>query len=613
VALAAGVTDSAGPDDTRPLDRTQPLRLPPPPDVEPPDPEPRWSDEPAPADDLATSTPSEPSTGETAEAGETVESAAEPAPPIDLAGTVQLQRIASSQRSTEELMTTPMDEWQSTIARGPVDRWLDEEDELAAAAGSDGIDPITSPIAITAPVPITQAEAGPARQAKATVGRRFWAVLMAITVLGFGVRMTYIQTTKQDKESCNQFAWVPENICGDAYVYHAGANLLADGKGFISPPNYAFGGELRPSADHPPTYIVYLAAWSAVGLDTVWWHQFATALFGVLGVFLAGILGRAIAEWVTDHARGTPPPPTFADWSGWLAALLIAIAPSMFMNDANVMSETSAYTLTIAMVWVALRWWNHPTWQRAAVFGVVAGICAQTRAELVIYAPIFAFIALVTARHRWKQIFGTAVVAGLTLLAVLAPWTVRNLTTFRYPVTMSTGLGITLTYTNCDQTYSGDLLGYWYLPCIQAVDLTGSADQSEDERRLREHGLDYVRANTDRLPAVVSARLGRQWGLYRVDQMTAFDTFDARERPLSRLTWGFYYPSMILSVVALVVLRRHRLPISAFLIVPAIITLIAAITYGSTRFRTPSDALALVLAAFTIAWLNTTRRPVPTS
>jgi hypothetical protein len=96
------------------------------------------------------------------------------------------------------------------------------------------------------------------------------------------------------------------------------------------------------------------------------------------------------------------------------------------------------------------------------------------------------------------------------------------------------------------------------------------------------------------------ARLGRQWGLYKPDQMTALDTFDARERTLSRIGWLFYYPSMALAAVGLVRLRRARVPLSTLLVVPIIITLAAAMTYGSTRFRVPSDALALVLTAVAI-------------
>jgi hypothetical protein len=441
---------------------------------------------------------------------------------------------------------------------------------------------------------------------------RFVAVLLAIAAGALVIRVGYIAAFKQDLESCHLYEWVPENLCGDAYVYHEGANLLVDGKGFISPPNYAFGGELRPSADHPPTYVLYLAAWSLLGARSVLWHQLASALLGTAGVVLTGLLGRHLGRRIhgVEHVRlGTVRrPSSAADRTGWLAAALVAVAPLIWVNDALVMSETAAFTATIAMVWCALRWWEQPTWQRAVWFGATAGICAQARAELVLYAPAVAGVALIAAlitsaarrTGRAKPVCVSSLVVGAVMAAVMAPWMIRNLTTFKYPVTLSTGLGITLTYTNCDAVYYGDTIGYWSLPCIYDVDLEGTVDQSDDERRLREHGLNYLKANKDRLPVVMAARLGRQWGFYKVDQMSALDTFDARERNLSRAGWLFYYPSMIGAAVGLWRLRSARVPLCTFVIVPIIITLAAAMTYGSTRFRVPSDALALVLSAVAI-------------
>ena len=68
-------------------------------------------------------------------------------------------------------------------------------------------------------------------------------------------------------------------VVGDAYYYHAGANLLADGKGYLDPYGYAQHHEL-PGAAHPPLYLTYLAVASVVGARSVLSHQMWTVLLG---------------------------------------------------------------------------------------------------------------------------------------------------------------------------------------------------------------------------------------------------------------------------------------------------------------------------------------------
>ena len=130
---------------------------------------------------------------------------------------------------------------------------------------------------------------------------RFATGLLLLTVLGFGVRLVFIYTA------------APEKLGGDAIYYHEGANLLADGKGYIEPFRYLFGGKetvtlpsgevrevitpvghVEPTAGHPPVYVTYLGAVSLLGFDSVRDHQVASAVLGAATIVLAGLLGRAL-------------------------------------------------------------------------------------------------------------------------------------------------------------------------------------------------------------------------------------------------------------------------------------------------------------------------------
>src|SRR5580704_4031365 len=80
---------------------------------------------------------------------------------------------------------------------------------------------------------------------------------------------------------------------GDAYFYHAGANLLARGKGFISP-FFVQLGLKRAAAEHPPLYTIFLAIPSVLGMKSVLTHLLWSCLLGSATVALIGFVGRAV-------------------------------------------------------------------------------------------------------------------------------------------------------------------------------------------------------------------------------------------------------------------------------------------------------------------------------
>ncbi|HMG40428.1 MAG TPA: hypothetical protein VK611_03835, partial [Acidimicrobiales bacterium] len=98
--------------------------------------------------------------------------------------------------------------------------------------------------------------------------RRWLYALLAICVVALGIRVGYVLGWRD----------VP-SIEGDARYYHDGANLLADGEGFVHP--YAWRDGVRiAGADHPPAYIVVLALPSLLGFDGIRDHMLASCLIG---------------------------------------------------------------------------------------------------------------------------------------------------------------------------------------------------------------------------------------------------------------------------------------------------------------------------------------------
>ena len=440
--------------------------------------------------------------------------------------------------------------------------------------------------------------------------RRFLQVLALICLLGATVRISYVAFFKPDVSPCaaswlekNSLSEVtgrktyfigrtPDNICGDALVYHDGANLLAKGEGFISPIRFIYTDGVRfNSADHPPLYMIYLAGFSVVGLDGVLAHQLASCFLGVVSIAIIGLLGRRLAN----------------ERAGLIAALLASIYVYIWINDALVMSETIAITATAALLLLTYRYLSDSSRRNLVFLGLIAGVTVMTRAELLLFIPLVMPFVAWRVSHAWRPFLLRLLAIGALAGAVMAPWVIRNLTTFERPVTLSTGVGITLTYANCEQTYYGNLLGYWYFPCIAPA--PNEADQSLDEVLLRKRGLEYLSAHKSRLPIVVAARVGRQWNLYRPLQHVDLDTFDDRMPAFSRIGLAQYYAFMALAFGGVVVLYRRKVWLWPLLSMFVIVTITAATSYGTTRFRTPAEVSIVVLAGIAIdAIVNRWRR-----
>jgi 4-amino-4-deoxy-L-arabinose transferase-like glycosyltransferase len=409
-------------------------------------------------------------------------------------------------------------------------------------------------------------------------GRRFWFALGAIVVLAVGIRVGYLVGWKRDGEPCTIFP--PQQLCGDAVVYHDGAQLLVDGKGFIRPIDYEVSGHVIHAADHPPLFMLYLSAFTLVGLGSVVEHQLACVLLGSVTVVLVGAIGRRI---------GSPR-------VGLIAAFFTATYALIWVNDLLVMSETLAMTTTAGMVLAAYTYWQRRSRRAAIALGVLGALTALTRAELAIDLPLIAIVLVWFAVPDWRGRLTTLGAVFLAAAVVVAPWVARNLYQFDRPVLLSSGLGIALAYSNCDPVYYGGRLGYWEYPCGQPP--PPAADTSIEEALYRKKALTYIGNHERRLPIVLAARVLRQWSFFNADQQTGFDVYEGRDRWVSRLGVAQYYGLLPLGAVGFAGMRRRRVPTWPLTALFVGVTVTAMITYGVTRFRTPAEIGLVIFAAF---------------
>lgn len=371
----------------------------------------------------------------------------------------------------------------------------------------------------------------------------------------------------------------------DAFFYHHQANLLADGKGFISPFPFLSAGLAAPAAEHPPLYSLYLSVFSFLGAETVGWHQIATTILGIATVALIGLAGREAG----GHRVGV------------VAAFVAALYPHLWYHDGIVWAEAMAQATVALFVLVAYRYVRRPSVRTLATLGLCAGLAGLARTELLLLVPLGVVpLALLTQpmaparRLRWA---GVGLAAGVL---VVAPWVALNTGRFNRTTTVSSNLGLTLASANCDATWYGPTIGYWDFTCAQAAGFgagLSGGDPSDVDAEARREALRYIGDHRDRLPAVLGARLLRVAGLWTPSQQVQLDMVEGRPRRIAQSGVTLWWLVLILAGLGVAALRRARIPTWPA-VAPVVVVVVSVLTaFASTRYRASAEPAMVVLAA----------------
>jgi 4-amino-4-deoxy-L-arabinose transferase-like glycosyltransferase len=439
---------------------------------------------------------------------------------------------------------------------------------------------------------------------------RFGRWLTGLTAGGFALRVFWVLAVRPDcgPDGTGEPGCVA--ILGgvnDPLHFHLQANQMADGHWFLDPLLFRATGEALPSASKMPLFSTYLGIVSFFGGDTVLAHRIAACAAGAAAIVAIGLTVRLLA----------------GPRAGLVAAGIAAVYPNLWINDILLQAESLFAALVAFTVFAAYRYWHQPTRRSAAVLGIVMGLTALARPEGVVLAVLIGVPLVLRARGDWRARAGDLVVLGAIGLALLGPWLVWNQTRFEDPVLLTSGSGGVLSTANCEATYDGALLGYAAncfdpVPVAAAVGIDvedvpahlRSLPEVERDAFARDQGTAFIQDNLDRLPAVVAARIGRMWDLYRPGQNIGLNAdIEARGLQTSRAATAAYFLILPLAVGGAVVLWRRRIPLSPLLAAPLAVTFIAAVTYPSTRYRVSADVTLVVLAAVAVEVIARTRHP----
>jgi 4-amino-4-deoxy-L-arabinose transferase-like glycosyltransferase len=420
----------------------------------------------------------------------------------------------------------------------------------------------------------------PPSDSRGGVRGNFAGWLALVMVGGLVLRIAYVLAVRHD----GAFGWPG----GDGAGYHFGANLLADGQGFVNPPPLGTG--TGAFAHHPPLWTIILAIPSVLGLRTWLDQQLFSCLLGTATIAMVGVAGRRIA----------------GGRAGLVAAVIAAGYPGLWVYERQLLSETLVLLLVAALLYLAYRFIERPSAAGAAGVGAVCGLVALTRSEQILLVVALVAPIVLLAKVAWRQRLAWLAIAAVATLLIILPWTLYNLPRFERPVVLSTSLGPALAVANCDSVYSGPRLGFYDSKCIRgnpclwkkssprAVRLP---DASVQNMHCIRSSLDYIGAHLGRLPIVELAREGRAWSFFRPFQQTRFDS-DWRQSRLwvDRLALFSYWALLPGAAFGAVVLRRRAIALYPLLTFVLTTCVAVAITYGETRYRASAE-ISLVLLA----------------
>lgn len=405
-----------------------------------------------------------------------------------------------------------------------------------------------------------------------------------------------------------QVAWVTgdQKLAGDAFYYYWQAHHNAHGHWFAQPLLYTNWGMWIPGADHPPGFVTLLTVFDLVGLSSPLAQRYALAILGTATVVVVIMIMRRVV----------------GDRAALIAGGLAAVYPNLWGNDGRIMSETMfVFCFAVALYgFFRYREDHRPRW--LALLAVGLTLASSARPESLLLFPLVVLPAVWAAtRGDMRRRLGMLAVAAVIPVATFAPWVVFNSMRFDHLVVMSTGAGQTLAQGNCSLTYWGSSMGLNQFKCLEEILPPAGRDVNiaEQDTAYRDAAFDYMGEHAGRLPAVVLAREGRTWGLWRVGQQRRVDHVWENRGSLAVVSaqqWSWWIVGA-LAIGGAVIWRRRRYGLYPFAAQFGITVAVVGITFGNTRYRAGVELCAVLLAATTIEyawrwWRRRSNRSEPT-
>ena len=410
-----------------------------------------------------------------------------------------------------------------------------------------------------------------------TAARRW---IVACVLAGFALRLGF---------AC--LYWTGQPLTHDEREYLALARSIVRGDGFRYPADEPAPGTGQRFGRAPgyPAFLALLAV-SEPAASTPLRVKIAQSAVGAVGIWLiAALAGR------TAGPRGAV-----------LAAAIAAIYPPLVWMPAYALSETLYSTLALGSA-LALEkgttaFFRKKREQPTVLAGLLTGAAILVRPATLAFLPL-AFVWL------WRQARTVALLYVAIALAVVAPWTIRNVRVYGHFVAVATEGGVTFWTGNHPLARGeGDLAAN---PDLKAADLefrTAHAGLNADELEAAYYrdAFEWIRTH----PLAWASLLARKALFTLVPIGPSYRLHSTRYFYASVVSYALLLPAALAGVWRLRA-APHR-PVALWLMAASTI-IVGLLFFPQERFRIPVIDPALIVTAAALAGCSaderTRRRP----
>lgn len=430
-----------------------------------------------------------------------------------------------------------------------------------------------------------------------SLDRRGRRALVVVVAAGTACRLAWVLTA----------SWRPRSL-RDPGLYLLLSEHIAHGDGY----SYGSGPDQGVTAFYPPGYPFALGA-------VQWLARLLPGEFSAFGVAIAFnvVLSVLTIALVFELGRRLVSVPV-----GLVAAAVFAFWPNVVVHTGLVLTETLFLFLFVLMLLVALATpevARAPGVRRMLTVGLLFGMVGMVRPTSLVIAPLFVVL-------WWRQGVAVAVkrtaLVGMGTLALVLPWTARNVVRMESPVLISTNMGDNLCIGNHDGANGSYALpdppcNLGNPPRVVGPRPASEITRQNDNIRV---ALGYVRHEPFAFLGNIPAKLGYT---LRRDTDGLWGATDYGARPLWTPRWYadakwvadiYYYAAGALGIAGAVLLlrlqdaARRRL----FLLLTALVQLVPpALTFGDARFKMPIYPALAIGAGVAVMALIQRRLPAP--